>query len=117
MPEMLPSPLLPATYHPYAPAEPSRCDSNATLTTPLPSILCHLPSLRSCRALKICLRSCHLISCSSLLLTILMLPQCPQDMPPTPPPHFCTHPSLCLCTPPHLVHRSPSLHYHIRSIV
>ncbi|MBW0580482.1 hypothetical protein O181_120197 [Austropuccinia psidii MF-1] len=79
IPPMSPSPLLrlpptclmlSPTYHPYAPAVPSRCDSNSATPSP-----------------------------PSPLPTILMLPQPPHDMPPTPPPHLCTDPSLCLCTP------------------
>ncbi|MBW0562305.1 hypothetical protein O181_102020 [Austropuccinia psidii MF-1] len=78
MPQTLPSPLfmLPPTslilstaYHPYAPAAPSRCNSDSALTTPYTS---------------------------ALALKILMLLHHPQDMPPTPPPHLHAHPSLCL---------------------
>ncbi|MBW0470128.1 hypothetical protein O181_009843 [Austropuccinia psidii MF-1] len=65
--------ILSAAYHPYAPEEPSRCDSNAFLTTPyasaaLPYLCCFLPSLHSRSSLKICLQ-------------------------------LHTHPSLCLHTP------------------
>ncbi|MBW0571527.1 hypothetical protein O181_111242 [Austropuccinia psidii MF-1] len=48
-------PILNATYHPYTPAAPSRCDSNAALT-------CRLQSLCSRSALKISIQHQHLIS-------------------------------------------------------
>ncbi|MBW0487137.1 hypothetical protein O181_026852 [Austropuccinia psidii MF-1] len=54
-----------------------------------------LPSLRSCSALKMRLQCCphhslpfHTPTSSSLPLTVLTLPCCPQDMPPTPPSHL-----------------------------
>ncbi|MBW0490212.1 hypothetical protein O181_029927 [Austropuccinia psidii MF-1] len=66
----------------------------------------HLPCLCSCRNLKICLQSRHPMSAlthpyasSHLPLTMLTLPQDPQDMPPKPATHLHDHPSLHLCTP------------------
>ncbi|MBW0494563.1 hypothetical protein O181_034278 [Austropuccinia psidii MF-1] len=55
-------------------------------STPLPHLLLGLQSLRSCGALKLCLRRCpHPPYASSHLpLTILTLVECLPDMPPTP---------------------------------
>ncbi|MBW0502595.1 hypothetical protein O181_042310 [Austropuccinia psidii MF-1] len=69
--------LPPPAYHPYAYVVPSQHASNATLTSPYtssnwPNPQCCLPSLLSCSTLK----------------RILILPQNPQDMPPTPAPHL-----------------------------
>ncbi|MBW0592012.1 hypothetical protein O181_131727 [Austropuccinia psidii MF-1] len=78
--------ILCATYHPYAPAAPSRCDSK-TATPSLPSQLLtlphphHLELLRPCCTLKISLQYRHLIS----MLTPLM------------PDPLCRLPSLRFC--------------------
>ncbi|MBW0528811.1 hypothetical protein O181_068526 [Austropuccinia psidii MF-1] len=68
----------PTTYHGYVPAGPARYASEATMPC-LPSPILMLPHPP---------------------LTILILPQCPQDMPPMLPPHVHPHPcSLpCLCS-------------------
>ncbi|MBW0473801.1 hypothetical protein O181_013516 [Austropuccinia psidii MF-1] len=101
--------ILSATYHPYghavpsshpyALAAPSRCDSNdATPSWPSPFLMLLHPAL------------------SSRPLTIVMLPQRPQDVPPMPPPHCHAHPSICLRTPPHFLFCLQSLYSFIRCI-
>ncbi|MBW0566401.1 hypothetical protein O181_106116 [Austropuccinia psidii MF-1] len=120
------SPLTMLMLHTYAPAAcsrtpaaPSRYASDVALNPPYafshpPNPLCCLPSLFSCSALKMRLQCLLPISAlttpyasAPLLLTILMLPRLPQDMPPTPPSTLVT---------PNPLHHLPSLRFHIRSI-
>ncbi|MBW0552234.1 hypothetical protein O181_091949 [Austropuccinia psidii MF-1] len=89
----------PAAYNHYPPAAPSGYASNATLNPPYafshrPNPLLQLPSLCSLCPLDMptLLQCCPPISAltapyssAPLPLTILTLPPCPQDMPPTPP--------------------------------
>ncbi|MBW0498667.1 hypothetical protein O181_038382 [Austropuccinia psidii MF-1] len=99
--------------HPYpsAPTGLSRYASDASTPCPPSPILTPLNAhflscLRSCRTLKICLRHCHPMSAlthpyasTPPPLTMLALPQDPQDMPPSPEPHLHSHPFIHLCTP------------------
>ncbi|MBW0590008.1 hypothetical protein O181_129723 [Austropuccinia psidii MF-1] len=104
-----PFPILSSPFHSYAPTAPSRYASD-TSTQSFPSPLltplhhCHLPSLLSCRTLKICPGCCHPISTlttpyASAPLPLTMLTQLPrpQDMPLTPPPDLCRLPCLWAC--------------------
>ncbi|MBW0525463.1 hypothetical protein O181_065178 [Austropuccinia psidii MF-1] len=84
LPLLPPHLILSATYHAYAPTEPSRYDSNAATlpyaSSPLPYLLRSLPLSCSPHALMICLQRCnpmstltHPYTSAPPLLTMLML--------------------------------------------
>ncbi|MBW0493641.1 hypothetical protein O181_033356 [Austropuccinia psidii MF-1] len=119
IPMMLPPHLQPyPSLHFHTPTS-----SSPHLTMHTPQLCCHNmppmlpphvhPHPSSCfctpttyHALKICLQHCHPMSTPThpytsepLPLTMLTLPQHPQHMPPTLPPHVRPHPSLRFDTP------------------